>query len=193
MRFLFDSMCLRSPPTDLEHFVEEIRSGAFFGFARCDIHVPKELEHKFEEMAPIFKHAKVGEDDFGEYMSAYAEANGESRRPRSMLIGSLHAKGILLFSTLLRWYLQQGLVVTDVQLAIEYKKWPKFRNFGLSVSDARRAGDVDPSLSVLADTNKLVGNLCYDKTIVNQDRHRDGRYVDGDALALLAFADKNFE
>jgi hypothetical protein len=193
LRLLFDSMCPRAPPVDLDQFIEEIRSGAFFGFVRCDIHVPEELEHKFEEMAPIFKHAEVGEDDFGEYMSAYAKANDQSRRPRSMLIGSLHAKGILLFSTLLRWYLEQGLVVTNVQLANEYKKWPKFRNFGLSVSDARRAGDVDPSLSILADTNKLVGNSCYGKMIVNQDKHRDVCYVEGDSLASLAIADKNFE
>ena len=110
-----------------------------------------------------------------------------------LLIGSLHAKGILLFSTFLRWYLQQGLVITDVQLAVEYKKWPKFRNFGLSVSNARRAGDVDPSLSILADTNKLVGNSCYGKMIVNQDKHRDVRYIEGDSLASLAIADKNFE
>ena len=61
-------------------------------------------------------------------------------------------------------------------LSLVYILLPCFRNFGESVSTARRAGDADPDQAFIADTMKLLGNSGYGKTVTNIDRHRDVKY-----------------
>ena len=57
---------------------------------------------------------------------------------------------------------------------------PCFKPFGDAVSNARRAGDADPSKAIIADTMKLGGNSSYAKTITNKERHRQIKFCDDD-------------
>ena len=66
-----------------------------------------------------------------------------------------------------------------------------FRGFGEAVSDARRAGDTDPSNALLADTMKLLGNSAYGKTVINQENHRQIKIAD-EHTASLYINDKHF-
>ena len=150
--------------------------GTLFGMIECDIHVPPELRPYFSEMQPIFKNANVSRDDIGPYMRQYAEENDIMSTPRRMLVGSFHGIKLLLATPLLRWYLAHGLVVDRVYQIVEYSPKPCFRDFGESVSTARRNGDSDPEKAIIADTMKLLGNSAYGKTVTNVDRHRDIKY-----------------
>ena len=150
--------------------------GTLFGMIECDIHVPPELRPYFSEMQPIFKNANVSRDDIGPYMRQYAEENDIMSTPRRMLVGSFHGIKLLLATPLLRWYLAHGLVVDRVYQIVEYSPKPCFRDFGESVSTARRNGDSDPGKAIIADTMKLLGNSAYGKTVTNVDRHRDIKY-----------------
>ena len=78
-------------------------------------------------------------------MKAYAEENNIMAQPRRSLIGSMKGEKILLATPLLKWYLEHGLEVTKVHQVIEFTPEPCFKPFGDAVSDARRAGDADPS------------------------------------------------
>ena len=84
------------------------------------------------------------------------------KQPRRSLIGSMFGEKILLATPLLKWYLEHGLEVTRVYQVIEYTPNPCFKPFGDAVSDARRAGDADPSKVIITDTSKLTGNSGYD-------------------------------
>ena len=150
--------------------------GTLFGMIECDIHVPPELRPYFSEMQPIFKNANVSRDDIGPYMRQYAEEHNILTKPRRMLVGSYRGDKILLTTPLLRWYIAHGLVVDHVYQVVEYEPKPCFRNFGESVSTARRNGDVDPEKAIIGDTMKLLGNSAYGKTVTNVDKHRDVRY-----------------
>ena len=150
--------------------------GTLFGMIECAIHVPPELRPYFSEMQPIFKNANVSRDDIGPYMRQYAEENDIMSTPRRMLVGSFHGIKLLLATPLLRWYLAHGLVVDRVYQIVEYSPKPCFRDFGESVSTARRNGDSDPDKAIIADTMKLLGNSAYGKTVTNVDRHRDIKY-----------------
>ena len=150
--------------------------GTLFGMIECDIHVPPELRPYFSEMQPIFKNANVSRDDIGPYMRQYAEEHNILTKPRRMLVGSYRGDKILLTTSLLRWYIAHGLVVDHVYQVVEYEPKPCFRNFGESVSTARRNGDVDPEKAIIGDTMKLLGNSAYGKTVTNVDKHRDVRY-----------------
>ena len=96
-----------------------------------------------------------------------------------MLVGSLFGECVLLLTSLLCWYVGHGLVVTDVYEVFQYTPQACYERFGVSVSNARRAGDADPSLALLAETSKLIGNSVYGKTITNKETHRNVMYCQG--------------
>ena len=139
-----------------ERILSEVRNERLFGCVEVDIHVPPHLKEKFTEMCPIFKNTNISREDIGEYMQSYAEENKIMAQPRRSLIGSLKGEKILLATPLLKWYLEHGLKVTKVYQVIEFTPKPCFKPFGDAVSDARRAGDADPSKAIIADTMKLV-------------------------------------
>ena len=159
-----------------QQILSAVVDGTLFGMVECDICVPEELQDYFSEMQPIFKNAMVTRDDIGTFMREYAEENDIMSTPRRMLVGSYHGKTILLSTPLLQWYLAHGLVVDHVYQIVEYHREACFRQFGESVSTARRAGDADPDKAIIADTMKLLGNSAYGKTVTNVDRHRNVAY-----------------
>ena len=159
-----------------QQILAAVIDGTLFGMVECDIRVPEHLQDHFAEMQPVFKNVTVTRDDIGPFMRQYAEENDIMSTPRQMLIGSYRGDTILLATPLLRWYLVHGLIVDHVYQIIEYEPKPCFRNFGESVSIARRNGDVDPEKAIIADTMKLLGNSAYGKTVTNVDKHRDVRY-----------------
>ena len=139
----------------LQTILDAVRNEKIFGCIECDIHVPEHLRDKFSEMCPVFKNTEISRDDIGEFMKAYAEENDIMVRPRRSLVGSMIGEKILLATPLLKWYLEHGLEVTRVYQVIEYTPKPCFKPFGDAVSNARRAGDADPSKAIIADTMKL--------------------------------------
>ena len=156
--------------------IAAVIDGTLFGMVECDLHVPEHLQDHFAEMLPIFKNATVTRDDIGPFMRQYAVDHDIMSTPRRMLVGSYRGDKILLTTPLLRWYIAHGLVVDHVYQVVEYEPKPCFRNFGESVSTARRNGDVDPEKAIIGDTMKLLGNSAYGKTVTNVDKHRDVRY-----------------
>ena len=168
--------CLRGTVTT-DIVLDKIRHGEFFGLTQCDIEVPEDLRPHFSEMPPIFKNVEVSKDDIGAHMHQYCENNKIMSQPRRTLIGSFFGKDILLTTPLLQWYLEHGLIVTDIQKVVEYRPQRCFEKFGETVSDARRQGDKNPDSSILSDTFKLLGNSSYGKTLEDLGRHRHIKYV----------------
>ncbi len=164
---------------ELSDIVANIVSGKFFGLVECDISVPPHLHSYFSEMAPIFKNTMVGRDHLSQHMADFATGTHHLTYPQRSLVGSLFGEKILLLSELARWYLQHGLVITRVYQLVRYVPRKIFADFAQSVTEARRAGDADPELKLLADTSKLIGNSAYGKTITDKERHRRVVYVDG--------------
>lgn len=96
--------------------------------------------------------------DIGSHMQAYAEKRNVLNAPRRTLLGSYFSRDILLVIPLVQWYLRHGLVANNITLLIEYTPKPCFKDFGESVTEARRSGDTGLSKAILADTYKLIGN-----------------------------------
>ena len=160
-----------------ETIIQKVLSGDFFGLVQCDIHTPMALKEKFNEMTPIFKNTTISSSDIGDHMGEYCKTEGLLRQPRRALIGSYFGDQILLATPLLKWYLEQGLVVTDIQQIIEYKPVRCFNGFAEKVTAARREGDRNKDSSILADSYKLLGNSAYGKTLEDLSRHRHVKHV----------------
>ena len=166
-----------------EQLIASIQTREIFGFAECDIEVPPHLREKFSEMSPIFKNVSLSRSDLSPHMRTFAEDNGFLKRPQRCLVGSMHAQKQLFLTTLLNWYIEHGLVVTHIHQVVQFHPLSIFESFGESVTEARRKGDVDPDLRLLANNAKLVGNSMYGKTIINKTTHRDTKYVADDSKA----------
>jgi hypothetical protein len=142
-----------------------------FGALEVDLEVPDYLKGKFAEMPPVFKNTHVSRDDIGDHMKTYAEERIIMNQKRNCLIGSMHGGNIMVISPLLKWYVQHGLKVTKIYQVVEYTPATCFQKFGDIISDARRAGDIDPNKKIVTETKKLKGNSSYGKT--NNERHID--------------------
>lgn len=135
-------------------------------------------EH-FEEMAPIFCTVYNPFDIIGQNMQEHVTSNYLSEKPRRLLMGGMRARKIIIATPLLQRYLRQGLQVTRIYQVVEYVPMRCFRKFVRDVSAARRLGDTVPSMSVIADTQKLIGNCGYGGLIMDQSKHRHVTYVKG--------------
>jgi hypothetical protein len=183
-----------------EQILEHVQNGILFGMVEVDIEVPKywsEVANKpdteldpfvyFSEMAPLFGNADVSFEDIGEFMQKHLLENDLPTNPRKLLIGVMKAEKMLIATPLLKWYIEQGLKVTKIYQVVEFFPHACFRGFVHKVSQARRAGDIDESKAVLADTMKLIGNSAYGSMIMNKTKHKKITFVEGytDAAELV--------
>ena len=168
---------------DLEQLNQDILNNKLFGFIKVDIETPENLKQKFEEMTPIFKNAEIKFEDIGEYMQKFHTENNIEFNKGNKLIGSYFGKEIVLYSPLLKWYLQEGLIITKFHCAIAYKPEYAFKKFADEVSDARRAGDVGKGYELIAETMKLFGNSAYGKTVTNKEKFVATTYANEDTIS----------
>ena len=160
-----------------EQLLEEIKEGKLFGYVQCDIEVPENLRSKFNDFPPIFKNTLVSKSDIGELMKNYAEEKRLLSQPRKMLISSFTLQNGTLFTPLLLFYLQLGLVCTKIHRFVEYTPKKCFNSFVQSAVDARRQGDENPNSSVVAETMKLLANSSYGYQIMDRSRHTVTKYL----------------
>ena len=198
LKFFVDS---RQPPTPQRiltqaEILKSVVDETLFGMVEVDIRVPEEwpshFQHPtmtpyqyFEEMSPIFCTSEVPYDVIGEHMQDYVNQNELSRKPRRLLVGGLKARKLLLATPLLKWYLDHGMKVTKIYQTVEFTPKRCFRQFVRDVSDARRAGDGDPSKAIIADTRKLEGNSAFGSTIMDQEKFQTTTYVQGKGRAMF--------
>ena len=144
-----------------ERILREVRNEHLFGCVEVDICMPDHSKEKFSEMCPVFKNTNISQDDIGDFMKVYAEEHNIMAQPRCSLIRSMKGEKVLLATPLLKWYLEHGLEVTKVHQVVEFTPKPCFKSFGDAVSDARQAGNADPSKAIIADTMKLVSSYPF--------------------------------
>ena len=151
---------------------------AWFGFAKVDIEVPRELWPEFEEFPPLFVNRGVPDSAVPKHMHDYLRHSGRKRFPEQpKLLGFLSAKKILLYAPLLEWYLTNGLELTVVYRTIDYEPREIFSWFVKEVADNRRKGDADKDKALLAEVFKLLGSSAYGKFIEAMERQNRTLYT----------------
>jgi hypothetical protein len=60
----------------------------------------------------------------------------------------------------------------------------RFQQFADEVSDARRAGDIDTSKELIAETMKLFGSRAYGKTFTNKEKFVSTSYGNEDNISI---------
>ena len=156
--------------------LRRVQEGTFLGALEVDIDTPSHLRDKFSKMTPIFKNVEIERTQVGQHMQAFAEQHDIMTRPRRAPIGSYKGDKILLGTPLLKFYLDQGLEVSRVHRAIQWRSLPWLEPFADFVSTSRRAADADPNQKILGETAKLVGNAGFGRFIMDVGRHQEVRY-----------------
>jgi hypothetical protein len=85
--------------------------------------------------------------------------------------------------------MSHGLIVTKVHQVIEYTPAKCFTKFVSDVTIARRWGDSDEDMAILADIMKLLGNSAYGSSIMNKEKHMKISYVKDHYSASLLIND----
>jgi len=164
--------------------IDDIKSNKIFGFLECDIQTPEHLKDYFSEMTPIFKNIEIdpmNEELIGEHMYNYNMSLENTKTMKSRkLIGSYFGKQILIYTPLLKWYMDHGLVITKMYSFIKAASGHPFKPFMEKVSNARRDGDADKDKAVIAETMKLIGNSAFGRSGMDKSKHKETKYKSTD-------------
>ena len=181
-------------PEEKDKLIQNVLNDKLFGFFQVDIEVPEQLLDKFSEFSPLFILSEVREDQIPQHMQDYKINTGRKKiKNNKKLLGVMKAEKILLYSPLLKWYLNHGLQVTKIHKYISYTPGRPFKWFPEEVSGARRAADQDKNKKQLGDTAKLKGNSFYGKMIENLEKHMNTKFTTDEELIDKIFRSPYFD
>ncbi len=159
-----------------------IISGELFGAVEVDIEVPSawegQVQHPvtpreyFSEMSPLFCTVDIPFEAIGEHMQNHAVVQNLSQDARRLLVGGMKARKMLIATSLLRWYLEHGLVVTHIYQVIEFSPASCFKTFEESVTEARRGGDHNENMGIIGESMKLIGNAAFGSVLMEKTKHQ---------------------
>ena len=177
-----------------DKLIQNVLKDKLFGFFQVNIEVPEQLLDKFSEFSPLFILSEVPEGQIPQHMKDY-KINTERKKIKNnkKLLGVMKAEKILLYSPLLKWYLNHGLQVTKIHKYISYTPGTPFKWFPEEVSGARRAADQDKNKRQLGDTAKLKGNSFYGKMIENLEKHISTKFTTDENLIDKIFRSPYFD
>ena len=181
-------------PEEKDELIQNVLNDKLFGFFEVDIEVPGQKRKLFSEFCPLFVISEVPEDQIPQHMKDYKINTGRKMiKNNKKLLGVMKTEKILLYSPLLKWYLNHGLQVTKIHRYISYTSGRPFKWFPEEVSSARRAADNDKNKKQLGDTAKLKGNSFYGKMIENLEKHISTKFTTDEKLIDNIFRSPFFE
>ena len=181
-------------PGEQDEIIQNVLNDELFGFFEVDIEVPEQKRKRFSESCPLFVISEVPEDQIPQHMKDYKINTGRKMiKNNKKLLGVMKAEKILLYSPLLKWYLNHGLQVTKIHRYISYTSGRPFKWFPEEVSSARREADNDKNKKQLGDTAKLKGNSFYGKMIENLEKHISTKFTTDEKLIDKIFRSPFFE
>ena len=177
-------------PEEKDKLIQNVLNDKLFGFFEVDIKVPEQKSKRFSEFCPLFILDEVPEEQIPQHMKDYQINTGRKKiKNNKKLLGVMKAEKILIYSPLLKWYLNHGLQVTKIHRYISYTPGTPFKWFPEEVSSARRAADQDKkkgeageARKQLGDTAKLKGNSFYGKMIENLEKHISTKFTTDEKL-----------
>ena len=177
-----------------DEIIQNVLNDKLFAFFEVDIEVPEQKRKRFSEFCPLFVISEVTEEQIPQHMKDYKTNTGRKMiKNNKKLLSVMKTEKILLYSPLLKWYLNHGLQVTKIHRYISYTSGRPFKWFPEEVSSARRAADQDKNKRQLSDTAKLKGNSFYGKMIENLEKHMNTKFTTNEKLIDNIFRSPFFE
>ena len=163
--------------TEIEIF-EAIRNDRFYGLIQADIRSPPEVITYFSKVnhPPIFNHIEVTESMLGDHLKTILKEKKTKFPLPKQLSLTFNADKYLMTTDLAKFYLEKGMVISNLKLAIEFNRDQPLAEFVQMVTDKRKEATRKKDAN-LQNTFKLCMNSCYGKTGLNLEKLRKFQYV----------------
>ena len=149
-----------------ETLLEAIKSGVVFGFIIADVRTPNSIieQHKRDGFLfpPVITRRTLTNEHLSPFMAQrYTE---EGRTPAETVIQSYHGDQVFLLTSLVQFYLENGIQVSNITKFIQYQPGKALKPFVEKVTRMRieATKDGDDSKGMVA---KLTGNSGKNYTI----------------------------
>ena len=147
----------------LNEMVQKISNGELYGFAMVDL-VPTSRAEKFLKInwPPIMEKQKIQFEDLPQWMQ---ESTTKQKFPRETIVQTMHAKKILLHTSLINFYIKHGFEVGYVYKVFEYEGAHCFKDVFTTVYEAR-VDATETKDSLKANAIKLTANSMFGINLV---------------------------
>ena len=149
-----------------------------FGLLKCDIITPEHAQKKYLDLnfPPIFRHVQVTKDMLTpEYQELADRLKKKLPIPKQLTL-TFNATGIVLASPLVKYYIQNGLVVTNVYYFVEYIPDNVFQPFVTEMVKMRVQATIDDN-SQKQNISKLMMNSSWGRLAMNVSKRKNIRYI----------------
>ena len=156
-----------------DDIMSAIKNDKFYGLIRCDLKSPQSVVDHFLKMnhPPIYAHKSIEKDMIGSTMQKLLDERGVKYPLEKQLTLVFNHDQYLMTTDLAKFYLEKGLELSNLTLAIEYTKSRPLANFVETVTEKRkeatRIGDQH-----LQNTWKLISNSSYGRMSLNLLKRR---------------------
>ena len=158
--------------------LDSVAAGSFYGLIQVDIYSPPEVIDYFSKLnhPPIFNHVEVEEEMLSNETIKLLKDRKLNFPLSRQLTLTFHAKNYLLTTDLAKYYIDKGMILSNLQLALEYNQDKPLAPFVDLVTEKRKEATRMRDNN-LQNTYKLCMNSCYGKTGLNLDKIRQYKYT----------------
>ena len=155
--------------------LEAVQSEEVFGFLVCSVKTPDHLIKQFDDASflfpPVIQRTKITEDILSPFMKA--QMIQQERKPgQTTLIQTYNGEDILVMTPLAKFYLDNGIEISNVKQFIQYIPGKGLAPFVNKVTAMRIEATYENDNAKQL-TAKLYGNSSYGKCAEAVDRHKN--------------------
>ena len=143
--------------------LEGIKSEKLFGFAVCDVTCPDEIYESIKSInfPPVIQRGVIDENLLSPYMAERCKAR-EYKLPQKTLIQTFNGKQLLLYTPVLKFYMDLGLIISNVTKFVQFKAATPLEPFVQKITEGRIAA-CEAGNDPLELAYKIIGNSGYGK------------------------------
>ena len=157
--------------------MDAVKSGEFYGLIQVDVNSPIKVVEHFLKLnhPPIFKHICVEKEMVNPTFLDILEQKKVKFPLEKQLSLCFNAKGYLMTTDLAQFYLEKGMTISNLQLAVEYPRTQPLAKFVNLVTQKRKEATRLKDNN-LQQTYKLVMNSSYGRLGLNLENRRTFSY-----------------
>jgi len=165
-----------------DQLINAVKNDELFGILKVDIRSPKEVIEKYRRLnfPFIFRELTVTEDMLSETMLNQATKNKRAF-PHQCMTLTYNADDFIVTTPLLKFYLEMGMVVTNVYWVLQYVPTQPFEHFVKELVEVR-INSVNVN-AALGDRAKFTLNSSVGRFGMNLSKHRNTKFVRKENLA----------
>ena len=154
-----------------------IEKGDLFGLVLCDVVSPPSVIEKWTKInfGPVIRHCEVTEDMIPEIILQNLKKKGVKLPVEKTLTVCFHGTQILLTTTMAQFFINQGMIISNIGMVVEFEKAFPLKGF-VNKATAERVKATRNKDSQKAELYKRVVNASYGRSGMRTDNRVKVKY-----------------